>query len=100
MNTTVSATSRAKPVSWVTTIIVVPALGERLHHVEHLVDEFGVERARRFVEQHHLGLHGERPGDRDALLLTARQAARVVVGAVGESDLGEELARQLLGFAA
>src|SRR6478735_5471225 len=73
--------------------------GQRLHHVEYFVDEFGVERAGRLVEQHHLRLHGEGPGDGDALLLSSRQTARVVVGAVGESDPAEEVAGQFLRLA-
>ena len=37
MNTTRSATSRANPISWVTTIIVIPSRGQVLHRVEDLV---------------------------------------------------------------
>ena len=36
MNTIRSATWRAKPISWVTHSIVMPALGQLLHHVEDL----------------------------------------------------------------
>ena len=39
-------------------------LGKLLHHLEHFAHEFGVERRGRFVEQHHIGVHGERAGDR------------------------------------
>ena len=42
--------------------------------------DLGVERRQRLVEQEHLGLHGERPGEGDALLLAARQLVRVAVG--------------------
>src|SRR5665647_1078012 len=71
-------------------------LGEPLHHVEHLADELGVQRAGRLVEEHELGLHRERPGDRDPLLLAAGQVRRIVVGPIGEADAGQELARLLL----
>ena len=54
MKTAVSATSRAKPISWVTTIIVMPSSREAAHHVEHLADELGVERRGRLVEEHEL----------------------------------------------
>ncbi len=72
--------------------------GEVLHRVEHLVDHLGVERGGRLVEQHHLGLHGERPGDRHALLLTARHLARVLARLLGNLDLFEQIHRQRLGL--
>ena len=46
-------------------------LGELTHHLQHLADQLRVERRRDLVEQHHLGLHGERAGDGDPLLLAA-----------------------------
>src|SRR5712691_5874305 len=45
--------------------------GEVQHDVEHFVDDFGIERAGGLVEEHHLGPHGERARDGDALLLAA-----------------------------
>ncbi len=53
-----------------------PRLGELAHDREHLADELGVERRRRLVEEHHLGVEAQRARDRDALLLAARQLAR------------------------
>ena len=50
-------------------------LGELLHDGEHLAHELAVERRGRLVEEHQLGLHRERAGDRHALLLAAREAA-------------------------
>ena len=44
----------------------------------------------RLVEQHELGLHGKRSGDRHALLLAAGELARIGVGTVGEADLFEQ----------
>ena len=93
MKTSVSPTSRAKPISWVTTTIVMPLVGEVAHDVEHLADELRVERAGRLVEEHQLGLHRERPGDRDALLLAAGELARVGVLAAGEADPVEQSPR-------
>ena len=78
MKTTRSATSRAKPISWVTMIERGAAAGEVADDVEHLADELGVERAGGLVEQQDLRAQGERAGDRDALLLAAGQLARVV----------------------
>ena len=77
MNTTRSPTSRAKPISCVTTTMVMPSRGELAHHVEHVADQLRVERRRRLVEQHQLRLHRERPRDRDPLLLAAGQLRRV-----------------------
>src|SRR6266851_1823978 len=47
-------------------------LGQHLHHVQHFPDRFGIERRRRLVEQHDIGLHRKGTSDRNALLLPAR----------------------------
>ena len=86
MKTTWSPTSRAKPISWVTTIIVIPSVGELPHHVEHLLDQLRVERAGHLVEEHHVRVHRQRPGDRDPLLLAAGEAFGVLVELVGQAD--------------
>ena len=46
-------------------------VGKTLHDGEDLADHLGVERARRFVEQEDLRIHGQRAGDGHALLLAA-----------------------------
>ncbi len=51
--------------------------GEVLHDAEHVADELGVEGAGRLVEQHHLGVHRQRPGDGDPLLLAAGELGGV-----------------------
>ena len=86
-----SAALRAKPISWVTTIMVMPSVGEGDHGVEHFVDHFGVERAGGLVEEHDLGLHGEGAGDGDALLLTAGKLGGHFVRLGIHADLGEQL---------
>ncbi len=63
---------------------------ELLHHVEHVADRLGVERARRLVEQHQRRVHGERARDRDALLLAAGELAGIRVALVGEADACEQ----------
>ena len=63
---------------------------EVLDDVEDLAHELRVERGGRLVEQEDLGLGGERPGDGDALLLTAGQLARPGVGLVGQTDALEQ----------
>ncbi len=75
----------------------MPVLGEAAHHVEDLADQLGVERRRRLVEEHELGLHRQRPRDRDALLLAAGELVRVDVDLVGEPDPGEQRSPALLG---
>src|SRR5680860_987200 len=66
-------------------------LGEVDHDVEHLLDHLRVERRGRLVEEHHLGIHRQRAGNRDPLLLTTRELCRVLVGLVGDVDSLEQL---------
>ena len=63
--------------------------GEVLHHREHVPDELGVERAGGLVEEHHVGIHRQRPRDRDPLLLPAGQVRRVGVDLLRQADLLE-----------
>ena len=65
-------------------------LGQLLHHVEHLADHLRVERRGRLVEQQHLRLHGQRPGDADALLLPAGKLRRIFVDVVLEPDADQK----------
>ena len=53
------------------------AVLELADHVEHLADQLGVEGRGDLVEQQQLGLHGQRPHDRDPLLLAARELVGV-----------------------
>jgi hypothetical protein len=48
-----------------------PLIRQPQHRVQHLTLQLRIERRRRFVEEHDLGLHRERPGDRHPLLLAA-----------------------------
>ena len=57
--------------------------------------DLGVEGRQRLVEEQDLRLDRERPGERDALLLAARQLARVAVALVGQVDQLEQLADPL-----
>ena len=54
-----------------------------------------VEVAERLVEEQRLRLRHEHAGERDALLLPARQRARLAVGELGEADHLERLHREL-----
>ena len=57
----------------------------------HLLAQLQVERAERLVEQQHRGPVDERPGQRDALLLAARQLARPGLLAARAADELERL---------
>ncbi len=89
MNTTLSAASRAKCISWVTTIIVVPLVREILHDDQDLADELRIQGRCGLVEQEHLRVHAQRSRDRNALLLAARQTGGVLVPPRQEADLVE-----------
>jgi hypothetical protein len=66
--------------------MVEPFRVQLLQHAHHFLAVLGVEVAGRFVGQDQLGLRDQRAGDRDALLLAARQLARPVLGAVRDAD--------------
>ena len=73
-------------------------LGQILHGVEHLTDHLRIERRRRLIEEHHLGLHRQRTSDGDTLLLTTRQLPGVLLGLLRDPDLLEELHPPLLSL--
>ena len=60
----------------------------------HLLAELEVERAERLVEQQHARVVDERARERDALLLPARELARLAALAAREVDELEDLARR------
>ena len=102
MNTSLSPTSRAKPISWVTTIIVMPSEARSFITASTSPTSSGSSARGRLVEEHHVGVHRQRPGDRHALLLAAGEVRRVGVHLVGQPDLLQVPAGDLdgLGLAA
>ena len=64
-----------------------------------VADHLGIESRCRLVEQHDLRLHAERAGYRDALLLSARQLRRLVIGAFAEPDQLQLFERTLMPLA-
>jgi hypothetical protein len=86
---TLSASSRAKPISWVARIIVMPSRCS-CRSIQHLADQFRVERGGDLVEQHDLRLHRQRPDDRHALLLAARELVGIMVHVVGKTEALEQ----------
>ncbi len=91
MNTSWSATSRANPISWVTTTIVMPSSASFFITREHLADELRVQRRGGLVEQHQLGVHRQGPGDRDTLLLAAGQLRRIRGGLFRQPHLIQQI---------
>ena len=78
-----SDSSTASSTSWVIMITVCAELRMDVHHrVLQVRAGQRVERAERLVEQQHLRLHGERPGDADALLHAAGDLGRPLVPGV------------------
>ena len=69
-------------------------------HLEHLGHELRVERARHLVQQHQVGLHRQRPHDRDPLLLSAGKTIRIIVALVGEPEAVQQCSRLGLGLRA
>ena len=103
MKITRCATLRAKPISCVTTIMVMPSWASCDHDVEHLVDHLRVERRGRLVEQHRDRVHRQRARDRHALLLAAGELPGELVLVREQADAVEELealvARRVRGAA-
>lgn len=67
-----------------------------LDDLEHPSRELGIERARRLIEEHDLGIHAQRPGDAHALLLSAGKLARGLLLIALKTHLGDELAHLAL----
>ena len=68
---------------------VVPV--ELLEHLEDLLARVGIEVPCRLVREEHLGKVDERPGDCDALLLSAGELGRLMMGPVGQAHFFEHL---------
>ena len=76
----------ATATSWVIRTIVRPAALQLVEEVHHLGAGVAVEVAGRLVGEDQRRLGDERPGDRDALLLAARQLGRLMGQAIAESQ--------------
>ena len=66
--------------------------GQRLHHAQHFADHFWVECRGRLVEQHDARLHGQRWGNRLALLLAARELVGVGIDCFEQPDFPRQFA--------
>ena len=99
INTTRSATRRAKFISCVMTIIVMPCWARRTMTSSTSLIISGIKSARGLVEEHGLGLHGKRAGNGYTLLLAAREPRGITVGEIGQAKdaqiaLGQPFARR------
>src|SRR5260370_5412130 len=74
-------------------------LAQGAHDFEHRADELRIEGAGGLVEQHHAGLERDRARDGDPLLLAARELARRVVGAIGQTHPLQRGPAQRVGLA-
>ena len=98
-----SATSMASSWSWVTsTVVTWQGVVQVAQPLAQLGAHLGVERAEGLVEQQHLGLDGQRPGQGHALALAARELRGVAVAQVRQADQLEQLVhpRRDLGLGA
>ena len=65
--------------------------------VEHLRDQFRVERGSDLVQEQQPGVHRQRPDDGDSLLLASREAVGELGGLVRKADPAEQFPGALLG---
>ena len=72
---------------------------QRADLLPQLQPDLGVQRGQRLVEQQYPGLDGQRPGQRDALLLAAGQLVRVLPGLGGQPDHVQQVAGPLAPLA-
>ena len=98
MKTTVSDADRAKPISWVTTIIVIPSGAEIGNQLQNPLDHFRIQRGGRLVEEHHLRGHRQCAGDRDPLLLATGQHRGPGTGLVLQANSVQLGQRQVAGL--
>ena len=84
--------------SWVATDDDPTGTGEPAHDAQHGLDLDVVEVRGGLVGEDQRGVEAERTGDGDALLLPARQVAGMVVRALRQADLLEQLDGAGAGF--
>ena len=92
ITTSCSATSIASSWSWVTKIVVTCISSwRRAQPGAQVLADLGVERAEGLVEEQHLRLHGERPGQGHALALAAGELGGEAAGEAVELDQLQQL---------
>ena len=78
--------STASDMLWVTNTMVLPGFPKLVQLGVESGARLLVERGKRFVHEHHVGVHGQKPRNRHALLLTSGKRAGAPVGQVAEPD--------------
>ena len=92
MTTSCSATSIASSWSWVTKIVVTwTSSWRRRSQVAQVLADLRVEGAERLVEQQHVRLDRERPGQRHPLALAPGELRRIALGEPVELDQAQQL---------
>ena len=92
-----SPTRIASSASWVTSSVGVPAPRKSASGLlADLRAQGGIEGRERLVQQHQLRRRRQRPGQRHALLLAARQGVRICPGVGAHVDCRQELGHALL----
>src|SRR2546423_15295990 len=64
--------------------------GKLAHHLQYLTNQFWIKGRGGFVEKHEFGVHGESPGDGNALLLTTRKPVWINVRLLCKAYFGKE----------
>jgi len=73
-------------------------LAHEAHHVEHLADQFGVERGCWLIKKHDSWLHGERAGNGNALFLPSGKAIGIFIFLKKHANTIQVFLRQCNGF--
>ena len=73
------------------------AFRQLAHRIQHLLHPLRIQGTGGLIEQHHLRIQGQSPGDRHPLLLTTAELRRVLVGLLANAHLVKEIHRPLLG---
>ena len=85
-----------RPTSWVATTTVVPSRLSAANRPHQAAGHVGIDIAGRLVGDEQFGPVDDGAGDRDPLLLPARQGRRTGARPVGQSDPGQHLANRSL----
>ena len=69
-----------------------------LHQFQYLAHHLGVQGRGRFIEEQHVGVHGQRPHNGNTLFLAAGEHVGIGVGLIGQTDTLQQLHGFGVGF--
>jgi len=76
-----------------------PLFRQLLHNTQHFAHQFRVKRRRRFIKQQYVGLHRQRAGNGNTLLLAAGEVHRIFnLLAFVNTDFCQIFDRPIAGF--